>query len=103
LILNDYTTNYLLLTENGPNYSYEVSSRQNRFYETEGQHGVSSISPYRAPLQSSPKPSGPISLLRTSVALSKLHLNLQNNHFVSKLLTHVLTYTDVYLKLYIYI
>jgi hypothetical protein len=33
-----------------------------------------------------------------------LRLNLQNNHFVSKLLKNLLTYEDiyVYLKLYIY-
>jgi hypothetical protein len=103
LILNDYTKKYLLLTENGPNNSYKVSSRPNRFYETEGQYGVSSISPYSAPLQYSPKPSSPVSLQSTSVVFSKLGLNLQNNHLVSKFLTPILTYTDVYLELHIYI
>jgi len=95
----------LVFNDHGPNNSCEVSSRPNRFYETDGQYCVPSISPCSEPLQSSPKPSGPISLLSTSIVFSQLRLNLQNNHFVSKLLTNLLTYEDiyVYLKFHIYV
>ena len=99
----DHRTNYLVSIDHGPNNSCEVSSWSNRFYETGGHYCVPSISQYSEPLQSSPKSSGPILLRSTSIVFSQLCLNLQNKHFVSKLLTNLLTYIYVYLKLYIYI
>lgn len=103
LLLNDHRTHYLVLNGHESNNSCEVSSRPNRFYETDRHYCVPYISPQSEPLQSSPKPSGTIPLLSTSIAFSHLRPNLQNNHIVSKLLTYLLTYIYVYLKLYIYV